>query len=201
MQVGNLNSSALWSTTALQGSGTVTGRPDGDRDGDGMRPRGAHHRAPVGTALVQALHGLGVTLPQPSGATGGTATNPPSGDKDGDGDGTIRDDLRGFVHALYGAVHDANKATGSTPGGDHPLTRFSDGLSAVISQVGNGTAPAALQSAFDQLASDLQSAGMTSSTGSAPLTLQNLLQGMQQDIGYGPGAGGGSSGGTVSATA
>ena len=73
-------------------------------------------------------------------------------------------------------------------------SNFASGLSALISQVSNGQAPAALQSAFTQLASDLQgsrsaTAGTSSATtgtatSTTQATLQALLTQMQQNLGY-----------------
>ena len=89
-----------------------------------------------------------------------------------------------LMHAFYlGGVWMAVKAG------------MGSGLSALIAQVGNGTAPADLQSAFAKVAADLQpttatttpgsssSSGTTASTPQA--TLQALLTQLQQNLGYG----------------
>jgi hypothetical protein len=108
--------------------------------------------------------------------------------------------MQKFMQALFQAIKSdspaaagAAAATGSTT---NPQSNFASGLSALISQVGNGSAPTDLQNAFTQLSSDLQSANPSSTASSASTTatgsssaanvnLQALLTQLQQNIGYG----------------
>lgn len=126
---------------------------------------------------------------------------------------TLRSDLQDFMHELFQAVRGAYQAsTGSEAGNDvqpadatasvpaQPGARLAIGLSALVSQVGAGQAPAGLQGAFDQLMNDLKAFGgnapVSGSTGSeAPAgegatspTLQQVLGALQQRLGYGSSA-------------
>lgn len=179
--------------------------PDGDGDG-GKRVHKSKAGGPMQQALMQALQSLGLSMPQS--ANGTPASNQPSGstDSDGDADGStaaangIKHDMRQFMHALFQSVKSETAAAASTAGSSStdPKTNFAAGLSALISQVSNGSAPADLQSAFAKLAADLQAANPPSTTVGATTattpatnattpqaTLQALLTTLQQDLGYG----------------
>ena len=95
-------------------------------------------------ALTLALQALGLTGVQGRG-----------GDRDGDDDrggaGNVKHDIAQFMHALFQAVKsgppstpDATGATSADPKGS-----FAAGLSALITQASSGSAPKALQDAFD----------------------------------------------------
>ena len=114
--------------------------------------------------------------------------------------------MRAFMHALFNTMRNES-SNSSTANGDNSTSStggkpdFAGDLSKLVSQVSNGSAPAALQSAFDQLKSDLQPAAATTTTPSATgttaatsstdgsqATLLKLLQQLQQNAGYGSGA-------------
>jgi len=184
------------------------GGPAQQGDGQPHRVQHGHHRGGgMGHALTQALQDLGLSVPSNGGATSSAASNSGDGDRDDGSAGTVRSDMRQFMHALFDAVR-GQASTGhadastSAAGDAHGKPDFSNGLSALITQVGNGSAPSSLQSAFDKLVADLQaggtapasnatdtatSDGSTSSNASAAssITLQQLLTQMQQEFGYG----------------
>jgi cytoskeletal protein RodZ len=111
--------------------------------------------------------------------------------------------MRQFMQALFQAVKSESASSSTSTNGTSttssadPKTSFASSLSALISQVGNGQAPADLQSAFSKLATDLQgtsgsstssTSGTTTSgatTSQSAFTLQTLLSQMQQNLGYG----------------
>jgi hypothetical protein len=163
-------------------------------------------------------------------AAGQTAATDDDGDTDGSNSAlkTVRHDLRQFMHALFQAVKDAastasaaaaapaSAASATASAGAHdPKARFAAGLSALVAQIGSGSAPSELQQAFDKLVADLQppAAAATPATtatttpatttpapapaatpASTPAatadatsgaTLQALLIALQKDLGYG----------------
>lgn len=194
------NTLNVYPPVPLQGATTpqVSGGTDPDGDGDGARVHRGHGRGgQMQQAMMQALQSLGLSLPQPSGSNAaGTSTSDSDGDADGStaATGHVKHDMRQFMHALFQAVKGEN--TGATASGDgtastgDPKANFAAGLSALIAQAGNGSAPTELQDAFKQLSSDLQSSGASSGAGgsatSAPsATLQALLTQLQQNLGYG----------------
>ena len=89
--------------------------------------------------LTQALEGLGL-------AASGAAK------------GEIKHDTAQFMHALFQAVAAEAAPSASSGSRNDPKASFSAGLSALITEASNGTAPAALQAAFDKLAAALQPA-------------------------------------------
>jgi hypothetical protein len=191
----------------------VSGASDSESGGQGHHS----HKAPgaggqMQDALTQALQSQGLTVPQQTTATTATTATASSGqtstgaDSDGDDDGStsatssVKKDMRQFMHALFQAVKSENVSgtsgtTGTGTASTDPKSNFAAGLSALISQVSNGTAPADLQSAFAKVAADLQPASATSASSdstntgtsaSAPqATLQALLTQLQQNLGYG----------------
>jgi hypothetical protein len=197
-------SSSVSTVASLQGAQTVpvgnASDPDGDGDG-GRRVHKSHGGGHVHQALMQALQSLGLTVPQGSAGTassGSTASGGAAATTDASSaTGNVKDDLRQFMHALFQAVKgESSTNAGSTASGsaDPKSSSFASGLSALISQVTNGSAPAGLQDAFSKLAADLQgsqaapattaAAGAPSSAAAAP-SLQALLTNLQQDLGYG----------------
>jgi hypothetical protein len=210
----------------------VSGANDPDHDGDAGRVHhhGGHHHGGgrVGGALMQALQSLGVSMPQANGsATGSSSASNNDGDADdgnggqSNGAGSIKGDLRSFMHALFQAVR--SESTGASNGsadsssgaGSDPKAGFSNGLATLIAQVGNGSAPSDLQSAFDQLMSDLgrgnttaavagasgTSAAADSAGSAASVSLMQLLTQMQQNLGYGPASASASTGNLVGTSA
>jgi hypothetical protein len=209
--------------------------PDGDGDGGAGRVRHGGHThgggggggGAVGAALVQALQSLGLSTggaPTGSDTTTRALTDSSSGaPSTGTADPSkVRQDLHQFMHALIQAVQ-GDASTSSAGGSDSstssasapasPADRkasFAGGLSALITQVGNGAAPAGLQSAFGTLAQDLQGGGAaaggtpdggTSGATSGGATLQQLLTQLQQNLGYGSSAGATAAGSLLSTTA
>jgi len=179
----------------------VANGSDPDGDGDGGRVHKGHGGGHMQQALTQALQSLGLSVPQPT-STQPSSTSSSSTDSDGDSDGStsgvgnVKHDMRQFMQTLFQAVKGESTAgTSSTTGtSTSQPSSFATGLSALISQVGNGSAPSNLQDAFSQLASDLQPASgsttgatntSTSGAGSTNVSLQALLTQLQQNVGYG----------------
>jgi hypothetical protein len=162
----------------------------------------------MASAISQALQSLGLTPPA-GGTTAAGSTSSSSADSTEatatSGAGKVKDDLRQFMHQLFEAVKaegaaspGAGSAAASSSGDSQ--TGFASGLSALISQVSGGTAPAALLSAFSQLASDLSpptAAASGAATDSSQPTLQAFLTQLQQTLGYGPTTSGSASGSLV----
>jgi hypothetical protein len=185
----------------------VNGAPDSENSGHG---HGHHHvhkshngGGQMQQALMQALQSLGLSAPQPatgaaaSSSTPGTTASTDASSTSTAATGNVNQDLREFMHSLFQTVKAENTLSPAASAGSSgdAKTDFGTGLSALITQVSNGTAPAALQNAFGKLVSDLQasapvasadsSAGSTG-TGSAPgqPSLLALLSSLQQDLGY-----------------
>jgi hypothetical protein len=111
--------------------------PD-ERSGKAHGAHGGHGH--FRQTLTQALEGLGLTA-------------------SGSAKGEIKHDTAQFMHALFQAV--AAEAAPSAPAGgsrNEPKANFAAGLAALITEASNGTAPAALQAAFDKLAAALKPA-------------------------------------------
>ena len=90
--------------------------------------------------LTQALEGLGLTA-------------------SGSAKGEIKHDTAQFMHALFQAVAAESAPSAPASGSrNDPKASFSAGLSALITEASNGTAPAALQAAVDKLAAALKPA-------------------------------------------
>jgi len=176
--------------------------PGGEGGGRVHKSRGGGGQ--MHNAMMQALQSLGLSMAQQT--TGATSANPTLGstDSDGDSDGSasttssVKNDMRQLMHALFQAVKgetaSGTSGTGSNPA--NPKANFAAGLSALISQVSSGTAPADLQSAFAKVATDLQPTNATSTSSSTSTganataanpqaTLQALLTQLQQNLGYG----------------
>jgi len=203
----NIGSTSNYLSSLSSAQGVAPQRPpagmDPDGDGDGSAHAGKAHRGGGGQihqALMQALQSLGLSAPQAGSAS--TGQQPASSDSDGDSDssrsstGSVKQDMRQFMHALFQAVksESASGAAASATDSTDPKASFGAGLSALISQVSNGSAPSGLQSAFTKLAADLQPTSATSAAGStgataasttSPPSLQSLLSALQQDLGYG----------------
>jgi hypothetical protein len=123
----------------------VSSQPDSER-AHGHHAHGGHGH--LRQALNQALQDLGLTSAQGQGG---------SGDRDGAGtSGNVKHDMAQFMHSLFQAVKgesasaSANTATSSAD----PKGGFAAGLTALMAQAAGGTAPQALQDAFDKLAAD-----------------------------------------------
>ena len=177
--------------------------PDGDGDGGMKMHRSQGGGGHVRSAVMQALQSLGLALPAPaSGAASAdqTATTAASANAaPTSGASSVKHDLRQFMHQLFEAIKAESTASASSSnasaGSGASPSNFASGLSALISQVSGGTAPASLQSAFAKLVADLQPAGSAAPTTSgsttggnanaSPATLQAFLTNLQQDLGYG----------------
>lgn len=169
-----------------------------DQNDDPVKKSHARHGHGGGhmlSAVSQALQSLGLTLP--TGAPAATSSNSsPAGPSVGTGSSSssqVKNDLRQFMHQLFeavkagGAASQPSDASGAPSSGD-AQAGFAAGLSALITQVSGGTAPAALQGAFAQLSSDLAPAAVSSSSAGSSrgqATLQAFLTNLQQDLGYG----------------
>jgi hypothetical protein len=204
-------SSAIAPTVAsiLQPTSPASGS---DQDGDGGGSGRVHHGKGGGhmsSAIAQALQSLGLTLPvNGTAAPGSTSPSVNSTDATGTSDTSkVKDDMRQFMHQLFEAVKGEGSAaassssSGASTSGD-AQSGFAAGLSALLSQVSSGTAPAGLQSAFAQISSDLSPAGAATSSSTSDsgsqATLQAFLTNLQQELGYGQS--GGSASGTLLAT-
>jgi hypothetical protein len=206
------------STQGVQSTQRGGGDSDGDGDG-GQKVRksggGGHGHGQMQNVLMQALQSLGLSAPAGTSSTSsttassGTSQSSSSTDSDGDSDGSTsavgntKADMRSFMHALFQAVKGQSSSSSGTSassagtsGATDPKANFASGLSALISQVSSGQAPADLQSAFAQVVTDLQGAGGASTSGSGTgsgtgttaspqVSLQALLSQMQQNLGYG----------------
>jgi hypothetical protein len=208
MNVGGLSNTSTAALASLQPSVPVSAPADADGSvGQAVQSHHHHGGGRMGHAVMEALQSLGVSLPQQGDNSTASSSNGNT-DTDGDGDsaaqgsGSIRKDMHDFMHALFQAVRSESSDASSAPGSAAGGSNFASGLSAVVSQVSNGSAPSDLQSAFNQLASDLQSAGATSSgnTGgsASSLTLQNFLSQLQSNLGYADAGAGASTGNIVS---
>lgn len=198
MNISSISSAVptITSTSGVQAS-PVAKDSDGDGDGSGgRRVHSSHSGGHMHQALMQALQSLGLNMPQSSGATGSaSAAGTASTTGASPAASQVKDDMHKFMHALFQAVKSETSAQASTDAssGDSKSS-FAAGLSALISQVGSGSAPAGLQDAFSKLAADLQgsqsppattSASVPAANASTPPTLQALLTNLQQDLGYG----------------
>jgi hypothetical protein len=210
MSIASVSSTTTAAATSSLQTVLPTGNPVQEGDDAGTRPvrHGHHGGGHMASAIAQALQSLGLAPPD-GGATAAGSTSSSSTDSTdattASGAGKVKDDLRQFMHQLFEAV----KAEGSAPAGagsgatsssGDSQSGFAAGLSALISQVSGGTAPAALQSAFSQLASDLSPAAASASgaaTDSSPATLQAFLTQLQQTLGYGQTTSGSASGSLV----
>jgi hypothetical protein len=170
------------------------------RDQDGDNDAGASKTSKgggMGQALAQALKSLGLPTPSPSSSntspnTAGGSTPAAADTASANAPDSVKQGVRDFMHVLFQAVKAERPASDSTSS-ISKKSGFANGLSALISQVSGGAAPAELQSAFDKLAADLQpvtTTGTASASDSAEkpstVTLQKLLDQVQQNLGYGP---------------
>jgi hypothetical protein len=169
---------------------------DGDHDGAvhaGHHAGGAHGRGHMRDAMAQALQSLGIALPQSAAGVSGTSTTQSGSSASSD---PVRTDLRQFMHSLFQAVK--GESSGGSADNAAPSTdqkgNFSTKLSALISQVSSGSAPADLQASFSKLMSDLQPQTSTATdpagagaptSGASAVTLQALLSKLQQNLGVG----------------
>ncbi len=187
------------SSSAPQTTQGTQANPGTDNDGDSQGAHRAHrghgHGGHMQQAVLQALKSLGLSTSQdgtqPNNDANSSSVDTPSNS------GEVKKDMRHFMHALFQAVKSEGTApaAGATDGSNGSPNSFAAGLSNLITQVSNGSAPAELQDAFNKLASDLQPAAAASnSTGAGnngaaasapPATLQALLTQLQQQLGYG----------------
>ena len=175
MNISSLSASCVAASTATSSTSAVSSTgTDAVSDSSGSashhhhvhRGGGGHLRNAVSEALQSA---------DPSAATS-TASKQDTGD---------------FMHALFEAV----KAESPSSAGGAPSDAkagFASGLSALITDLGNGSAPADLQDAFSKVA-----------PGAAPAALQSFLSALQQNLGYGhsTGSAGAAAGNTISTQA
>jgi hypothetical protein len=219
MSITSISTYTTSPSTLIQGGATNqatnVSKPAGESAGS-SRPHGHHgHRGggKMENALMQALQSMGLDTSKANAATSSGASSSTGTDADGNNDGSsgssdstskVKHDMSAFMHSMFEAMRsedanssssgDANGASTANGGGKPD---FAGDLGKLISQVSSGTAPAALQSAFDQLKSDLQPAA-TGSTATTPAatgastdtsqgTLLNLLEQVQKNVGYGSG--------------
>jgi hypothetical protein len=207
MNVTSLSSSSLCALSSSQGATAAASARDPDGDGDDHTHvhRGGHHRGAVGSAVMAALQSLGLAMPQPpAGAAPGNASATPSNGQDaGSSVDNVGQDMRKLMHALFDAARSEQDGSQTPTSGSNAgasatqPSPFASGLSALITQVANGAAPADLQSAFTQLVQDIgQTSGAAS--GNASATLKDFLTNLQANLGYA--ATGGSGAGNLVAT-
>ncbi|MEO7107728.1 MAG: hypothetical protein ABIZ09_15235 [Rhodoferax sp.] len=220
MSITSISTYTTSPSTLIQGGATNQATSVSDPAGESAgssRPHGHHgHRGggKMENALMQALQSMGLDTSKANAATssGASSSTGTGTGADGNNDGSsgssdstskVKHDMSAFMHSMFEAMRseDANSSSGdangasTANGGGKP--DFAGDLGKLISQVSSGTAPAALQSAFDQLKSDLQPAA-TGSTATTPAatgastdtsqgTLLNLLEQVQKNVGYGIG--------------
>lgn len=144
---------------------SLAAQPSANSPGARAHSRHAHGRhGHLGQALDQAMQDVGL-------ADSGNR----HGDEDHEGSrtiGNVKHDMVQFMHALFQAVKGESArppvATGA-PETD-PKDSFSAGLSALITQAGSGTAPKALQDAFDKLVADFRPAAAATTPSPPVLT-------------------------------
>ncbi|HEY2189678.1 MAG TPA: hypothetical protein VGH48_14065, partial [Caldimonas sp.] len=166
---------------------------DGDAAGGASGVQGAHRHGRgghMGHAVMDALQSLGLSVPQTAPSAGGDAATGGNGQDASSSTSAIQSDVHDLMHTLFEAVKGEQTAAGGATNGaadpSHSASSFSSGLSALISQVAGGNAPADLQTAFTKLESDLQANSAASSAGNAtPVTLQAFLSKLQDSLGYG----------------
>lgn len=206
MNISNISSfnhvASVALTQGVRSSARVAGASDAVGDGDNKETHVSKSRG-VGIqmhhAVVQAFQSLGLSVPQQSSSktatSGAMPTNQTTGATADDGDsggsrsvtGSAKKELRQFMHVLFHAVkgEGASDTPGSGPIPTNSKKDFASGLSTLISQVGSGSTPEDLQSAFDRVAADLQPIDGASTSTSSSVTLQALLAKLQQNLGYG----------------
>jgi hypothetical protein len=160
-----------------------------DGDGDDKVQKAGSKSGGMSQALAQALQSVGlISAPPAANAKKAASTNSTAKvDKattSANSTGSVKDDVRNFMHALFQAVKSegATSDAGSSSASTDPKANLSSGLSALISKVSSGAAPASLQAAFDKLALD---APKNSAPSVPTAKLQDLLSQFQQNLGYG----------------
>ncbi len=174
-------------------------------------PERAHHGGHgghMGRALMETFQQLGMSDDGSASAATSSSTSSTSSD-DGSTSSTqsnLGGDLAAFMSQLFQAMRSQVDA-GSSPDSSSASTttdaargpgRLDSALSSLSTAAANGSAPAGLQSAYDQLLSDLQggsssssssssdaSAAASSSSSSTP-SLQSFLTALQQNLGQAP---------------
>ena len=161
----------------------------------------------MGHAMMETLQQLGLTSSS-TGSSSDSSSSDSSSDSSTSATGNIRSDMAAFMNQLFQAMRsettgtDASTSTSGTNAtsgtssatGSGPLA---DALSALTTAVANGSAPAGLQSAFNQLMQDFQSGSSASngsgtstststdaSSGAASPSLQNFLTTLQQNLAH-----------------
>ncbi len=192
MNIPTLSSSSISSLAAASSVSAASSAqdPDGDDDGQARVHHGGHHRGgAVGSAVMAALQSLGLSVSPSSGSA------PQVSDASSLGNSSpVGQDVRKVMHALFKAVRSesasASDASGSaSTGAAGAPSPFANGLSALITQVANGSAPSDLQSAFSQL---VQDAGSSGAAANASASLQGFLTQLQANLGYAVSGGSGS---------
>src|SRR5574337_1274390 len=195
MNIPSVSSTSIAALPSASGANPVSSPQDPDGDGQVHVHHGGHHRGgAVGSAMMAALQSLGLSLPQPS-ASGSSNSGSASTGQDSAGTASVGHDVRQVMHALFeavrgepaGATTSSGSATAGTSSGGP--SSFASGLSALITQVANGSAPADLQSAFSQL---VQDAGVAGAAGNANASLQAFLNQLKANLGYDANSGSGS---------
>ena len=164
-------------------------------------------------SALQLLGGVTAFLNQSTPASGNGSS--------ADAGNSVQSDLTNFMHALFQSMQSASQSAstataattgtaGTTASSGASGNTFASGLSQVISEVSNGSAPSALQTAFNTLSTALQQLQGSAGTGSGSasslvasasgasaagaanpgtgnstqITLQQLLTQLQQTLGY-----------------
>jgi hypothetical protein len=192
MNIGSISTSNVWLPGDIQSTAPTTAPQDSDGDGaSGVHGAHRHGRGGhMGHAVMDALQSLGLSVPQPAASSAGDAASGGGQDASSSSASAIRSDVHDLMHTLFEAVKGEQTAAGGATNGasdpSHSASSFSSGLSALISQVAGGNAPADLQTAFTKLETDLQATSAASAAGEAsPMTLQAFLSKLQDGLGYG----------------
>jgi hypothetical protein len=172
MDIGSVGASSYVVPSQAIQSGSTLSAASNNTGGDSGRIRGHHgHGGGMRDALMQALQSLGLSDGQSGTDSSNDASASQVGNDGADGGSqaqSVKGDMRNFMRALFQAIKgESDGATTSVgaggPTGQAHQDSFAGGLSALITQVSSGSAPAGLQSAFNTLVADLQPGGSTAS--------------------------------------
>ena len=137
------------------------------RSGANPAASGTTNSTPPATTAPVAADPTDTTTPV---KTPPASTSPPPNTEADAAPSASRADLHALMHSLFQAVRGEARH-----GSGHGL---SDALGSLAADAANGTAPSALQEAFERL-----TAGNTTSTDSGAPTLQQFLLALQQNLG------------------
>ena len=177
--------SYMSSLSAIQDVGSQDSDSSDQSTAPPQRAGGHHHGGGgMGHALMETMQQLGLSPSSSSSSSDSSSDSDSStsdtttGSTSSTSTGDLRSDLGAFMTQLFQAMR--SEASGSTDTSNSSSTTASSSvsatsssgplggaLSALTTAVANGTAPAGLQSAFNQLMQDMQSSSSDSSSSSS----------------------------------